>query len=94
MKKKIIVKIAIIIIIISIFAFISLWNLVSDNYDKQNKLILALKKIIPREVAVSVRDTIFIIPKIKTENKLLQLQVDKYEQGLEGKLFNKKKNLI
>ncbi len=91
MKKNIIVTIVIITIIISIFTFISLWNLVSDNYDKQNKLILALKKIIPRELAVSVRDTIFIIPKIKTENKLLQLQVDKYEQGLEGKLFNKKK---
>ena len=91
MKKKTIVTIVIITAIISISTFISLWNLVSDNYDKQNKLILALKKIIPREIAVSVRDTIFVIPKIKTENKLLQLQVDKYEQGLEGKLFNKQK---
>tara|TARA_Y100000590_G_scaffold463239_1_gene629517 strand:- start:55 stop:1413 length:1359 start_codon:yes stop_codon:yes gene_type:complete len=93
MKKKTIVTIVIITAIISISTFISLWNLVSDNYDKQNKLILALKKIIPREIAVSVRDIIFVIPKIKTENKLLQLQVDKYEQGLEGTLFNKQKIL-
>ena len=32
----------------TIVIFISLWILVSDGYDKQNKLILTLKKIIPR----------------------------------------------
>jgi len=90
MKKKI-VYVAIITTILSVTIFLSLWNMVSDNYDKQNKLILGLKKIIPRTVAVAIRDTIFIIPKLKTENKLLEIQVYKYEQGFEGTLFNEKK---
>ena len=79
-----------IIFVVFIFLFISLWNLVYDGYDKQNKIILNLKKIIPRSLAVKVRDTLFIIPELKTQNKLLQLQVSKYEQGFQGKLFNEK----
>ena len=34
---------------------------------------------------------LFIIPELKTQNKLLQLQVNKYEQGLDGQIFNEKK---
>ena len=75
----------------AIAIFISLWILVSDGYDKQNKLILTLKKIIPRTLAVKMRDTLFIIPELKTQNKLLQLQVNKYEQGLDGQVFYEKK---
>tara|TARA_Y100000816_G_scaffold8216_1_gene5272 strand:+ start:870 stop:2222 length:1353 start_codon:yes stop_codon:yes gene_type:complete len=77
-------------LILFFFIFISLWNLVSDGYDKQNKIILKLKEIIPRNIAVKVRDTLFIIPELKTRNKLLELQVNKYEQGLQGQLFYKK----
>ena len=83
--------IVIILIILLIVSFVSLWNLVDEGYDKQNKLILGLKKIIPRSLAVKIRDTLFIIPELKHENNLLQLQVDKYEQGLEGKIFTEKK---
>ncbi len=79
-------------LILFFLIFISLWNLVSDGYDKQNKIILKLKEIIPRSVAVKVRDTLFVIPELKTRNKLLELQVNKYEQGLQGQLFNEKKN--
>jgi len=68
--------------------FISLWNVVADGYDKQNKTILFLKKFIPTEAARKVRDLIFIIPDLKERNKFLSNQVEKYEQGLEGKLFN------
>ena len=75
----------------AIAIFISLWILVSDGYDKQNKLILTLKQIIPRTLAVKMRDTLFIIPELKTQNKLLQLQVNKYEQGLDGQVFYEKK---
>ena len=75
----------------TIAIFISLWILVSDGYDKQNKLILTLKQIIPRTLAVKMRDTLFIIPELKTQNKLLQLQVNKYEQGLDGQVFYEKK---
>ena len=78
-------------LILFFFIFISLWNLVSDGYDKQNKIILKLKEIIPRNIAVKVRDTLFIIPELKTRNKLLELQVNKYEQGLQGQLFYEKK---
>ena len=75
----------------TIAIFISLWILVSDGYDKQNKLILTLKQIIPRTLAVKMRDTLFIIPELKTQNKLLQLQVNKYEQGLDGQVFYERK---
>tara|TARA_B100000900_G_scaffold113966_1_gene95462 strand:- start:668 stop:2020 length:1353 start_codon:yes stop_codon:yes gene_type:complete len=78
-------------LILFFLIFVSLWNLVSDGYDKQNKIILSLKKIIPRNVAIKIRDSLFIIPELKTRNKLLELQVNKYEQGLQGQLFDKNK---
>ena len=81
-------------LILFFFIFISLWNLVSDGYDKQNKIILKLKEIIPRNLAVKVRDTLFIIPELKTRNKLLELQVNKYEQGFQGQLFDGSKELL
>ena len=90
MQKKFKISLFIFFFFILI-AFISLWNLVSDGYDKQNQVILNLKKIIPRSLAVKVRDTLFIIPELKTRNKLLQLQVNKYEQGLDGQLFAENK---
>ena len=83
-------KILIVIFFIIILIFVSLWNLVTDGYDKQNRFILFLKDIIPRSLAVSVRDTFFIIPELKYQNKLLKTQVEKYEQGLDGKQFNEK----
>ena len=90
MKKKNKILTVIISIVLFVIFFVSIWNLVDDGYDKQNKLILGLKKIIPRSLAVKIRDTVFIIPELKYENNLLQLQVDKYEQGLEGKIFLEK----
>jgi len=83
-------KILIVIFFIIVLIFVSLWNLVTDGYDKQNRFILFLKDIIPRSLAVSVRDTFFIIPELKYQNKLLKTQVKKYEQGLDGKQFNEK----
>ena len=77
-------------LILFFFIFISLWNLVSDGYDKQNKIILKLKEIIARNMAVKVRDTLFIIPELKTRNKLLELQVNKYEQDCKVSYFTKK----
>ena len=61
MKKRYIFLFLSSVILLTIF--ISLWNLVSGGYDKQNRLILGLKKIIPRTLAVKVRDTFFITPK-------------------------------
>ena len=66
-----------------------MWNIVSGGYDKQNKTILFLKKIIPTKVSRKIRDTIFIIPDLKERNKFLNNIVRKHEQGLNGELFNK-----
>ena len=77
------------VVLILIFATLAgLWNVVSGGYDKQNRTILFLKKFIPTKVSRKVRDTIFIIPDLKERNKFLSTQVNKYEQGLNGELFN------
>lgn len=80
----------VILIVIAIFFIISagLWNVVSGGYDKQNKTILFLKKFIPSKISRKVRDVIFIIPNLKERNKFLSTQVQKFEQGLNGELFN------
>ena len=81
-------KIIIFILIVAFLAFIGLWNIVSGGYDKQNATILFIKKFIPSKIARKVRDTIFIIPDLKERNKFLSTQVRKYEQGLNGEMFN------
>ena len=78
----------IIISILSILIFVWLWSIVSGGYDKQNKIILFLKEIIPTNISRKVRDTIFIIPDSKEQNRIQNLQIQKHEQGLEGKIFN------
>ena len=94
-KKKLIITTIFFVVLISFF---SLWSLINDGYDKQNKVVLFVKKFIPTETARKIRDTIFIIPKLQEDNKTLKLIVEKYETNLQGKLFNeetlktKKKN--
>ena len=83
-------KIIIFILIVAFLAFIGLWNIVSGGYDKQNATILFIKKFIPSKIARKVRDTIFIIPDLKERNKFLSTRVRKYEQGLNGEMFNDK----
>jgi len=81
-------KVILIIIIIFFIVFAGLWNVISGGYDKQNKTILFLKKFIPSSISRKVRDIIFIIPDLKERNKFLSIQVKKFEQGLNGELFN------
>ena len=69
MKKILILSILGIIVVV----VVSFWSIVSGGYDKQNKTILYLKKIIPSKLARSVRDTIFIIPNLQEENKVQNL---------------------
>ena len=80
----------VILVILGASIFFGLWNVVSGGYDKQNKIILFLKELIPSKVSRKVRDTLFIVPDLKERNKFLSLQVEKYEQGLDGKLFREK----
>ena len=74
-------------ILLSVLGF---WTIVTKGYDRQNKVILFLKEIIPSHFARKVRETVFFIPNLKERNKFLSLQVEKYEQGLEGNLFKEK----
>ena len=83
MKKKIIIF----LIILTIIPVVSFWIIVSGGYDKQNKTILFLKEIIPLPLARKIRDTVFFIPKIKDRNEFLEVQLKKFEQGLEGNIF-------
>ena len=66
---------------------ISFLKIVNKGYDRQNEVILFIKKIIPSHLARKIRDTIFIIPNLKERNQVLNLQVQKYEQGYEGNLY-------
>ncbi len=80
-------KTFIILSLIGFICFVGLWTIVSGGYDKQNTTILFLKKFIPTSISRKIRDTIFIIPDLKEQNRILSIQVAKYEQGLDGNLF-------
>lgn len=84
MKKKIVFFL---IFILIISAFTIVWNTVKNGYDKQNKIILVLKKIIPSSVGRKVINTFFYVPNLKNRNEFLELQLAKYEQKLNGQLF-------
>ena len=83
-------KILVIFVVLFFVGFFGLWNIVSEGYDRQNKTILFIKKFIPSKLARQVRDTIFIIPDLKERNKFLELVMQKYDQGLNGNVFNEK----
>ncbi len=85
-KFKIIILSTILVIFFVIF---SLWNLISDGYDKQNKVTLFLKEVIPTKIARNIRDSFFIIPTLKNENEYLKRIVKKYDQLYEGTLIQK-----
>ena len=89
-KKLLKNKYRVFIIFIAIFflTFYGLWNIVSGGYDKQNKVILLLKKVIPTKLARKVRDTVFIIPDLRERNKFLEIVMKKHDQGLDGEMFN------
>lgn len=84
-------KISLIAFIGFVILSISFWIIVSKGYDRQNKVILTIKQILPSHLARQIRDTIFFIPDMKRRNEFLSLQVEKYEQELEGKIFNTQK---
>ena len=86
--KKIFLILVSFLILILITGF---WSITSSGYDKQNKLILILKEIIPLQISRDIRKIVFFIPNLKNRNNLLSLQVQKYEQTLDGKLFKNKK---
>ena len=72
---------------ICIILFGSFWNVVSQGYDRQNQIILYIKKILPSHLLRDIKKTIFFIPDLKEKNRVLEIQVKKFEQGLNGELF-------
>ena len=82
--KKFFISIFLIFLVVS---FVSIWNVIDGGYDKQNKTIVFLKKIIPSNVSRKISNTIFYIPNLKNRNDYLELQLAKYEQGLQGRLY-------
>ena len=77
-KKKIIILL-IIIILFPLFFFTL--DIARFGYDKQNKVILAIKSIIPPHYLRKIRDNVYIIPRLKAKIETLELQVKKFEQG-------------
>ena len=86
--KKLFISFLLLTLLLSVGSF---WYISSEGYDRQNNLILFLKKIIPPKIARDIREKIFFIPNLQQRNKFLSLQVEKYEQGLNGKLFKSQK---
>jgi len=86
-KKKIIILL-IIIILFPLFFFTL--DIARFGYDKQNKVILAIKSIIPPHYLRKIRDNVYIIPRLKAKIETLELQVKKFEQGNEGQKFDTK----
>ena len=60
------------------------------GYDKQNRVLLGIKSIIPSHYLKKIKDKVFIIPNLKAQIQTLELQVRKFEQGNEGQKFDKK----
>lgn len=89
-KKKIFLLILTISLILGLYIFSVVSDVVRHGYDKQNKIILFVKSIISPHYVKKIRDNLFIIPNLKAKNEFLELQVSKYEQGNEGKKFDTK----
>ena len=77
-----------------VLSFIGIWKIVSSGYDKQNKIILTLKKIIPTKIAKEVKNTVFFVPNLINRNEYLELQLRKFEQGLQGEMFSEKNIMV
>lgn len=77
-------------VIICFALFIIFWKIVSEGYDRQNKAILFVKEILPSHLLRDIKRIIFFIPDLREKNRVLELQVKKFEQGLNGELFIKK----
>ncbi len=90
-KKKIFLISAIIFFcLIFFYLFSVVGDIVRYGYDKQNKVIEIVKSIIPPHYVKKIRDKVFIVSNLKSKNKILELQVRKYEQGYEGQKFDTK----
>ena len=90
-SKKIVILLMIsIIIAVSIYVFTTISEIVRNGYDKQNKVVLFIKSIVSPHYIKKIKNNLFIIPNLKSRNEFLELQIEKYEQGNDGKKFDTK----
>jgi len=87
-KTKLLIFIVIFLFSIIIYLYSVVGSIVSEGYDKQNKTIEFVKSIIPSHYIKKIKDNLFIASNLKAKNKILELQLKKYEQGYEGQKFD------
>ena len=81
-------KIAIIITLVICFVlFGTFWNIVSQGYDRQNQVILFIKKILPSHLLRDIKQTIFFIPDLKEKNRTKTLIIYKFLVYTPNNLF-------
>lgn len=86
-KKKILFILLALLLLSLLYIFSLIGSIVRDGYDRQNKLVLALKSIISPHYVKKIKDNLFIVSNLKSRNEFLELQLKKYEQGLRGEKF-------
>jgi len=89
-KKRIIFSFVIVILLFLVYLFFTVSNIVRYGYDRQNKIIEITKSIIPGHYINKIKQNLFIISNLKSQNEFLNLQVQKFEQGLDGKKYKTK----
>ena len=86
MKKSIYIFLALVLLAITFFAF----KIVSDDYDKQNQLILKIKEIVPTELKNKLRGTVLNLRANINKDDNEKIQQAKKNQGLSGNLIKSK----
>jgi hypothetical protein len=66
------------------------YKIISDQYDKQNFLILSIKEIIPNKVKNNFRNSVYELRAKLNKKKDEKLQKNKFNQGLNGNLIQSK----
>lgn len=86
--KKFTYTFFVLVIIITVFFT---YNIVSNNYDKQNVFILKIKEIIPIELKNRLRGAVYYFRAKINEDQNKKIQQAKLEQGFNGNLIQTKK---
>ena len=86
MKKVLYIFFGILFFVSIAFSYL----IISDKYDKQNKLILIIKEIVPVGLKNKLRNTIYKSRASLNEKEIQKLQKRKLDQGLNGDLIDSK----
>ena len=86
-NKKFLIFLISIILILFIYLFLKVSNIVKEGYDKQSKIVEITKSIIPNHYIKKIKDNLFFVSNLKARNDYLEIQVKKFEQGLIGEKF-------